>query len=96
MAKKILSGNTEFKTDLERKDTMIVDGFEVEHGDLIKVAGQYGLRFKFDYLVTNTKTGSQWVDCFEVYRGQVGCYRSFKLDSVKRIPKKKKRSKRVS
>lgn len=96
MAKKIITSKTEFKSDLERQDTMIIDGFEVVHGDLIKVSGQYGLRFKFDYFVTNTRTGSQWVDCFEVYRGQVGCYRSFKLEAIKRIPKKKKRSKRVS
>lgn len=78
-----------------RQDSVIVDGFEIKHGDLIKVAGQYGLKFKFDSFVTNTETGSQWVDCFEVFRNTASQFRSFKLEDVKRIPQRGKRAKRV-
>jgi len=73
-----------------------VDGFVIEKGELIKVKDEWGMRFKFDSFVTNTETGAQWVDCFEVYRGRTGCFRSFKIERIKRIPKKrgKRRAKR--
>jgi hypothetical protein len=73
---------------------MLVNGFEVVRGDIIKVSGEYGLKFKFDAVVTNTETGSVWVDCFEIFRGQSHSYRSFALDKVKRIPQKGKRAKK--
>ena len=66
-----------------------IDGFIIEKGEIIKVKDEWGMRFKFDSLVTNTETGSQWVDCFEVYKARTGCLRSFKLDRVKRIPKRR-------
>lgn len=73
---------------------MLIDGFEVVRGDIIKVSGQYGLKFKFDSLVTNMETGSMWVDCFEMYRGQSHSYRSFAVDKIKRIPQRGKRAKK--
>jgi hypothetical protein len=78
-----------------REDTVIIDGFEVTQGDIIKVKGQYGGKFRFTSFTTNTFTGSQWIDCFEIQRGQTGCFRSFKIEDVKRVPKKRKRAKRV-
>jgi hypothetical protein len=77
-----------------REHSMLVNGFEVVRGDIIKVSGEYGLKFKFDAVVTNTETGSVWVDCFEIFRGQSHSYRSFALDKVKRIPQKGKRAKK--
>ena len=76
-------------TKFSREYSIVVDGFEVERGDLIKIRGEYGIKFKFDSLVTNTETGVQWIDCFETHRGQVGCWRSFRVDKLKRIPKKR-------
>ena len=75
-----------------------VDGFVIEKGELIKIKDEWGMRFKFDGLVTNTDTGAQWVDCFEMYRGRAGVLRAFRLDRVKRIPKKrgKRRAKRTT
>lgn len=77
-----------------REYSMLVNGFEVVRGDIIKVSGEYGLKFKFDAVVTNMETGSTWVDCFELFRGQSHSYRSFALDRVKRIPQKGKRAKK--
>ncbi len=77
-----------------RESSMLVNGFEVVRGDIIKVSGEYGLKFKFDAVVTNTETGSVWVDCFEMFRGQSHSYRSFALDKIKRIPQKGKRAKK--
>lgn len=79
-----------------RQPYVIVDGFEVVQGDMIKVKGEFGGKFKFDNFVTNTETGAQWVDCFETWRGSVGVWRSFHVDRIKRIPKRGKRSKRVN
>lgn len=78
-----------------REDKMIADGFEIVRGDLIKVVGQYGLKFKFHSLVTNTDSGAVWVDCFEVFRGSSSQFRSFNPSLVKRIPQRGKRAKRV-
>ena len=62
-------------------------------GDLFKVRGEYGMKFKFHSVVTNKETGAQWIDCFEMHRGkggpQTGCQRSFKFDRIKRMPRKR-------
>jgi hypothetical protein len=78
-----------------REDKVIIDGFEVLRGDTIKVKGEHGGKFKFDHFVTNAKTGATWVECFELHRGQTGCYRAFHVENIKRVPKKRGRSKRV-
>jgi hypothetical protein len=83
-------------TKFLREPEISVDGFTINQGDLFKVKGEYGSKFKFLGLITNLETGSQWVDCFEVVRGQVGSLRSFKSDRIKRIPQKGKRAKRVN
>ena len=70
-------------------DYVTADGFTISKGDLIKIKGEYGLKFSFHSLTTNTMSGSQWVDCFEISRGQVGALRSFRIERVKRIPKKR-------
>lgn len=71
--------------------TAIINGIEFNAGDIIKIQGEHGVKFKFDSLVTNTETGSQWIDCFELQRGMTSCYRSFAVDRIKRIPKKRGR-----
>lgn len=77
-------------TNFDREDTyQTVDGFIISKGDLLKIKGEYGSRFTFHSLTTNRLTGSQWVDCFEVSKGQVGALRSFSLERIKRIPKKR-------
>lgn len=77
------------ETNFSREFSIEVDGFTIERGDEVKVRGERGGKFKFDSFVTNTKTGSEWVDCFETHRGQAGCYRSFKVDQIKRIPRRR-------
>lgn len=95
MAKKKAFETPEMAKKFVREDRMLVNGFEIVRGDLIKVVGQYGLKFKFDSFVTNAETGSTWVDCFEVFRGTASQFRSFSPDLVKRIPQRGKRAKRV-
>jgi hypothetical protein len=83
-------------TKFLREPQISIDGFTISQGDLFKVKGEYGNKFKFIAFITNLETGSQWVDCFEVIRGQIGVLRSFKSDRIKRIPQKGKRAKRVN
>jgi hypothetical protein len=82
---------TNFVTD----PYMEIDGFAINAGDIIKVKGEYGVKFKFIGITTNTLTGSSWVDCFEIFRGKAQQFRAFKEDRVKRIPQRGKRAKRV-
>tara|TARA_B110000259_G_C13867614_1_gene343486 strand:- start:177 stop:464 length:288 start_codon:yes stop_codon:yes gene_type:complete len=75
---------------------MEVNGFPINGGDIIKVKGEYGTKFKFVGITTNELTGSQWVDCFEIFRGKAQQFRAFKEDRIKRIPQRGKRAKRVN
>ena len=74
-----------------RVHEMQYENFKIERGDLIKIAGEYGTRFKFESVTTNPANGAVWVDCFEMWRGRQGAYRSFSIDRVKRIPKRRPR-----
>lgn len=78
-----------------KEDSVIVDGFEISKGDIIKIAGEYGTKFKFDSFVTNLETGATWIDCFEVFRSSASAWRSFRPERIKRIPQRGKRAKRV-
>ena len=78
-------------TKFSRVYEMEYGNFTIEKGEIIKIQDEWGMRFKFDSLVTNTETGAQWVDCFEVHKSQTGCFRSFSIDRVKRIPKRRGR-----
>ena len=60
-------------------------------GDIIKINGEYGSKFKFHSLVTNTVTGTQWIDCFEMQKGVTSAWRSFRSDRIKLIPIKRGR-----
>ena len=79
----------------ERSPEMVLDnGHVIKVGDLIKVKGIYGTKFKFLNLVLNPKTDVKWVDCIELDRGISGPFRSFYPDRIKPIIQRKKRVKR--
>lgn len=90
--KKVMAKPSHFVTE----PYMEVDGFAVHAGDIVKIKGEYGTRFKFRGVTTNTLTGSTWVDCFEIFRGKPQQFRAFKHDRVKRVPQKGRRARRVS
>jgi hypothetical protein len=72
-------------------EAVLPTGRKIERGDMIRVSGEHGLRFKFDSLVTNKETGSQWIDCFEVHKARTGVLRSFTADRIKPMPKTRRR-----
>lgn len=77
-----------------RQDSMTTEeGRTINHGDIIKIKGVWGTKFRFLGHVTNPKNGAVWIDCIELEKG-VGCgWRSFRPERAKVIPKK--RGKRV-
>jgi len=72
-----------------------LDKFELSAGDIIKVHGERGAKFKLIGVTTNKLTGSQWVDCFEIINGVSSVFRSFSQDRIKRIPNSGRRKKNV-
>jgi hypothetical protein len=84
------------------ESAVLPTGQTIDRGDMFKVkgknsygVGEWGLTFKFNYLVTNTETNKIYVECFEMYRGRAGVMRAFTLDRIKPMPKKR-RAKRVN
>jgi len=78
-------------TIFSRVPEITVGNRTIVAGDIIKIDGEHGGRFKFHSLVTNTETGSQWIDCFELHKSLVSAWRSFKSDRIKPIPIKRGR-----
>ena len=72
-------------------EAILPSGRKIERGDMLRVSGEHGLRFKFDSLVTNKETGAQWIDCFEVYKARSGALRAFRSDRIKPMPKTRRK-----
>lgn len=73
------------------ESTFMVGSREVTAGDIVKVYGVYGEKFKIIGLVTNTLNGIQWVDCYSLSKGVPAQTRAFYLDRIKPLPRKRKR-----
>ena len=86
--KKVAAKPTKFHREPE---AVLPNGRTIERGDMLRVTGEHGLRFKFDSLVTNIETGAQWIDCFEVYKLRSGALRAFTADRIKPMPKRRRR-----
>jgi hypothetical protein len=79
------------ESKFERVYELQVGTRTVSSGEVIKIHGEYGSRFKFSSLVTNKETGAQWIDCFELQKNVVSGWRSFRSDRIKLIPIKRGR-----
>jgi hypothetical protein len=86
--KKVIIPPTKFYREPE---AVLPSGRKIEKGDLLRVSGEHGMRFKFDSLVTNKETGSQWIDCFEIHKMRTGALRSFTSDRIRPMPKKRRK-----
>jgi hypothetical protein len=83
-------------TKFQREYELKIGNFTIVPGDIIKIEGEHGGKFKFASVVTNTENGLVWVDCFEVHKASIGTWRSFAPERVKRIPTRRgKRKKNV-
>lgn len=70
------------------------DGRVIERGEIVKIAGEWGGKFKFHEHVTRTDTGIDWIDCFEMVKGHSSGWRSFRTERLKPIPIRKRRKKK--
>jgi hypothetical protein len=77
------------ETKFERSYELAIGEKTILPGEIIKVSGEHGAKFKFISVVTNKETGTFWVDCFEITGSQVGAFRSFSVNRIKTIPKKR-------
>ena len=80
------------ETKFERVYELDVNGRIVLPGEIIKIQGEHGSRFKFVSLVTNKETGASWIDCFEMDKSVASGWRSFKSDRIKLMPIKRKKN----
>lgn len=65
------------------------EGRVIERGEIIKIDGEWGGRFRFHDHVVRTDTGVEWIDCFELVKGIPSAWRSFKVDRIKPIARKR-------
>lgn len=79
------------ETKFYKVGEILVNGRLIVTGDIIKIHGEHGAKFKFSSLVTNKETGAIWVDCFEMDKSMASAWRSFRPDRIKLIPIKRGR-----
>jgi hypothetical protein len=65
------------------------NGKVVTKGDIIKITGVWGTKFKFVQHTINKHNGAEWFDCVELHNGQVGQTHSYRTDRIKLMPKKR-------
>jgi len=82
------------ETKFSRENELQIGNFTIAKGDIIKIEGEHGIKFKFDAVVTNTENGKVWVDCFEMQKSTATAWRSFDPERIKRIPTKRGKQKK--
>jgi hypothetical protein len=92
--KKFVSPSPNAQLYLKEDQYVTSDGKTINAGDLIKVKGEYGTKFKFIAYVKHTISGATWVDCLELERGVARAFRSFREDRIKPIHIPKRRNKK--
>lgn len=65
------------------------EGRFIESGEIIKIVGEWGGKFKFVEHVVKNDSGAEWIDCFQIENGVMCGWRSFKPERIKPIPKKR-------
>jgi hypothetical protein len=77
------------ETKFERSYQIQIGERTLLSGEIIKIHGEHGAKFKFVSLVMNRETGVTWVDCFEMDKATASAWRSFRPDRIKLIPIKR-------
>lgn len=80
----------------ERTPSYVLEnGTVIEQGDIIKIQGIHGIKFRFIEHVVKTDNNKEWIDCIELEKGTPCGTRSFYADRIRTIPKRTKRRKSV-
>ena len=93
--KKIVSNNPMNDLYIRNSSYTTPDGKVIEKDQIIKIQGEHGGRFKFQEHVIRKDTGAEWIDCFELDRGVLCGWRSFRPDRIRaiRVPKRRRKRK---
>jgi hypothetical protein len=92
MKKKCLSS---FSHLYKRNNNYVLNNKKIiVEGEIIKIDGIWGKRFKFKEHVVRTDNGKQWIDCYELERGVTCGLRSFYPERIKTIPIRKNRKRK--
>ena len=68
------------------------EGRIIEAGEVIKIKGVWGTKFKFiEYVQRTDDAAKEWIDCYELEKGQLCGHRSFRPELIKPLSKPKKR-----
>jgi hypothetical protein len=65
-------------------------GRTISEGEIIKIDGIWGTKFKFKEYVVRIDNGKQWIDCYELDKGVLCGTRSFYPERIKPLPKSKR------
>jgi hypothetical protein len=92
--KKVVSPNAHLYD--RKKDYVLDTGRIISEGEIIKINGVWGTKFRFKEHVIRTDNGKQWIDCYELEKG-VNCgLRSFYPERIKPMPIRKRRRRKSS
>lgn len=69
---------------------------QISAGEIIKIDGIQGTKFRFDSHVTNTRTGDTWVDVYELEGDQPVRARAFHTSKVRLVKKRGRRTRTSS
>ena len=79
---------------IKESEVTTPDGKLVSEGDIIKIHGEHGKKFRFSKFVTRQDNGLTWIDCYEMDKNLPCGLRSFRLERVRIIPKPSGRKRR--
>lgn len=73
-----------------RTSSFVLEGGRIiETGEIIKIVGEHGSKFKFIEHVINNENNAEWIDCFQLQNGIASGWRSFRPSRIKPLPKKR-------
>jgi hypothetical protein len=65
---------------------ILENGRVISAGEVIKIDGVWGVKFKFKEHVIRTDNNKQWIDCYELDKGASCGLRSFYPEKIKPLP----------
>lgn len=74
-----------------KSEYKLESGRIISEGEVIKIDGVWGVKFKFKEHVIRTDNGKEWIDCYELEKGISCSLRSFYPERIKPMPIRKRR-----
>jgi hypothetical protein len=91
--KKVISPNAHLFD--RTSEYTLESGRTISEGEVIKIDGVWGTKFKFKEHVIRTDNGKEWIDCYELEKGVKCGLRSFYPERIKPIPVRKRTNRKT-